>query len=232
MVNRININPYLNTSQVFIDGNVDTDFANNVIKQYQNLCQFSDGQKVKKLVILKDAQDADKIKDEYAALAQYLQGDANIAYGVYSKKDDAICIVQNNHQRKEEKYEGDILTQGSDTLTHEFAHLLDEDYSESSIFRNAFLKDLKTFEKNLSQNPNENIANSDMSYLEAKEYFKHYIEGVDFSDGIDMKDITRRGARENFAESYSTIFDNNPSKVNEIYASIFSNSINATKTLI
>ena len=63
-----------------------------------------------------------------------------------------------------------------------------------------------------------------MSYLDAKEYFKHYIEGVDFTDGISSKDITRRGARENFAESYSTIFDENPSEVNGIYASIFSNS--------
>ena len=45
--------------------------------------------------------------------------------------------------------------------------------------------------KNLKENPNETIGDSDMTYAEAKEYFKHYIEGADFTDGIDEKDITR-----------------------------------------
>lgn len=232
MLNSVGINPYSNTSNIFVDRNVDTDFANNVIRQYQNLCQFSNGSKAKKLVILKSIEDIEKIKGEYEALAKYLEGDASIAYGIFSKQDDAICIIQDNHQRKDTKYEGDITQQGSDTLTHEFAHLLDEDYSETSFFRSAYLEDLEEFEKNLAQNPNKKIGTSDMTYLEAKEYFKHYIEGSDFSDGIDSKDITRRGARENFAESFSTIFDDNPSEVNEIYASIFSNSISATKALI
>ncbi|MBR3604607.1 MAG: hypothetical protein IKL52_01095 [Candidatus Gastranaerophilales bacterium] len=232
LINNANINPYLNTSRVFVCKDVDTNFANNVIRQYQNLCQFSSGEKAKKLIILKDIKDVEKIKEEYQALAQYLEGDASIAYGIYSKKDDAICIIQDNHKRKEEKYEGNIAEQGADTLTHEFAHLLDDGLSQTSHFENAFLEDLKELEKNLTQNPYAKIGKSDMSYLDAKEYFKHYIEGVDFTDGISSKDITKRGARENFAESYSTIFDENPSEVNGIYASIFSNSINATRALI
>jgi hypothetical protein len=139
LINSANINPYLNTSQIYVDKDVDTDFANNVIEQYQSLCQFSNGEKAKKLVILEDVKDIEKIEEEYQALAQYLKGDASIAYGIYSKKDDAICIIQNNHQRKEKEYEGDITQQGADTLTHEFAHLLDEGLSQTSLFESAFL---------------------------------------------------------------------------------------------
>jgi hypothetical protein len=83
--------------------------------------------------------------------------------------------------------------------------------------------------KNLKENPDETIGDSNMTYAQAKEYFKHYIEGTDFTDGIDEKDITRTGARENFAESYSTIFDSSPSEVNDIYSDLFGHSIEAVR---
>jgi len=220
------------SQSIFVDEKVDDNFALNVISQYEKLCQQTGGQQAKKLVILSEASDVEDIAQDYEQLAEYLENDAKIAYGVYAKKDDTICIVQNNHKRKEKKYEGDLNSQGSDTLTHEFAHLLDKEYSKSHIFRNAYLQDLRDFGRNLKKNANKKIAGSDMTYEEAKEYFKHYIEGADFTDGIDEKDISRTGARENFAESYSVIFDSNPSKINAIYSNLFGNSIKAVKSFL
>ena len=214
---------------IFVDEKVDRQFATNVISQYKKLCQQTGGAQAKKLVILSEANDIKDIAQNYQQLAGYLDGDAKIAYGVYARKDDTICIIQNNHKRKVEEYEGDLNAQGSDTLTHEFAHLLDKEYSKSQTFRQAYLEDLKEFEKNLKENPDETIGDSDMTYAQAKEYFKHYIEGTDFTDGIDEKDITRTGARENFAESYSTIFDSSPSEVNDIYSDLFGNSVEAVR---
>ena len=172
------------------------------------------------------------MSNECSDISKFLNGKGEIAFGLHTKKDDTICIVENNHIRKDEALEGDFETQGADTLTHEFGHSFDKGYSNSYTFKKAFLADLLEFEKNLLENPDEKIPGSDMTYQDAKEYFKHYLEGVNFSDGIDETDLTVRGLRENFAESFSTICDTSESEVNHIYTSLFSNSVETVENLL
>lgn len=213
--------------QIISKKSVDSDFANNVIGQFGKLSEsFGDGG-VNKLVILESADDAKDLADVCPNLSLRLRGPASIAYGIYDRRDKAICIIQNNHKRKDVQYEGDIAAQGSDTLTHEFGHLIDKGYSASKKFRKAYKKDLKKFEKNLRKNPFDNVGNSDMTYEEARFYFKHYMEGAHFFNGINKKDVTRRGLREQWAECFSIAFDSSENEANEIHKELFGNSYKA-----
>lgn len=212
-------------TSIFVSANVDSQFAQNTIEQYADLA--NNNKKVSNVIILSspDTNEIDEIKElsdkDKAVLKDYIKNGASDAYGFYSKKSDSIVIIQSNHNRKETKYEGQIAEQGADTMLHEYAHLLDTDISSSNAYKQAYLNDLKAIEKQLKENPDAKIAGSDMTYKEAMIYFDHYYEGADFSDGIDESDVTRRGLRENFAESYATVCDNNISDVNEIYKALF-----------
>ena len=63
-------------------------------------------------------------------------------------------------------------------------------------------------------------------------YLRHYVDGVNFEDGISEEDITRTGLRENFAECFSTIVDEHPSEINSIYSELFKNTMEQTRKLI
>ncbi|MCD7878461.1 MAG: hypothetical protein LUG16_00840 [Candidatus Gastranaerophilales bacterium] len=103
---------------------------------------------------------------------------------------------------------------------------MDTQYSSGDEFKKAYKSDIENIYKQLQENPQQKIGNSDMSYEDAIEYFDHYIEGVDFSDGISDEDITTRGLRENFAEAFSIIEDSNQNKSNEIFKELFPNTTN------
>jgi len=229
----MNVKPVnMNTPKIYVDSKVSKSFADNTLRQYNSLLRNSSSDiRGKSLVILKNAQNAQNIKGIDPNTLKYFEGDGSIAYGLYAKNSDTIFIMEDNHERKVEKYEGKIDTQGADTLTHEFGHLLDKGVSSSNAFKKAYLSDLKNLYSMLQSNPEAEIDGSDMTYADSVEYFKHYMEGVDFTDGIDEEDITRTGLRENFAESFSNIFDSNKTKVNEIYSTIFANSTEAVKNL-
>ena len=140
-----------NDTQIIIKDSVDYDFANNIINQFNNLIDTFGNEGVEKLVILQNAKDSKELADLCPELSKSLDGEASIAYGIYDKKDKAICIIQDNHRRKDEKYEGSIFEQGSDTLTHEFGHLIDKKFSQSRSFKKAYKKDLENFEKELKK---------------------------------------------------------------------------------
>ncbi len=213
-------------SRVIVKDTVDKDFADSAIKQFNYLTDTFGNHGIDKLVILKSASEIGELKDFCPKLEKSLGDDASIAYGVYDKKDKAICLIQDNHKRKDFKYEGTIAEQGSDTLTHEFGHLIDKKYSKSKSFKNAYRTDLEEFARNLEENPDRKIANSDMTYKEAKDYFKHYIEGAYFSDGIDNSDVTKTGRREQWAEAFSIAFDQSENKANAIHKALFKNTYN------
>ncbi|MBR6163729.1 hypothetical protein IKQ26_07570 [bacterium] len=212
-------------TSVFVSDGVDSAFAENVISQYASLAKNHDT--LSNVIILSspDVKQVEEIKElddkTKATIKKYLSGAAQDAYGFYSRKSDSVVLIQSNHERKDTKYEGEIAEQGADTMLHEFAHLLDKNISMSEGFITAYYQDLKDIEKHLKENPDDVIPGSDMTYKDAMVYFDHYYEGADFSDGIDEADITRTGLRENFAESYATVYDNQKSKVNDIYSSLF-----------
>lgn len=212
-------------TSIFVSDGVDSDFAANAVNQYADLAQKHDT--VSNVIILStpDTAQIDEIRElddnTKQVVKDYINGGAQDAYGFYSKKSDSIVLIQSNHERKEPKYEGSLAEQGADTMIHEFAHLMDKDISSSEGFKSAYFEDLKEIEKHLNENPDATIAGSDMTYRDAMVYFDHYYEGADFSDGIDKSDVTRRGLRENFAESYATVYDNKKSEVNEIYEALF-----------
>lgn len=212
-------------TSVFVSDGVDSDFAENAISQYASMAQNHDI--VDNVIILStpDTAQIDEIKElddtTKDVIKKQINGGASDAYGFYSKKSDSIVLIQSNHGRKDTNYEGSIAEQGADTMLHEYAHLIDKDISSSADYKKAYFNDLKDIEKQLNENPDALIPGSDMTYRDAMVYFDHYYEGADFSDGIDKSDVTRRGLRENFAESYATVYDNKESKVNEIYASLF-----------
>ena len=230
--------PVTNSSEtsVFVSDGVDSDFADNVISQYASMAQNHDT--VSNVIILSapDTAQVDDIKelddDTKDTIKEYINGGASDAYGFYSKKSDSIVLIQSNHERKDTNYEGSISEQGADTMLHEYAHLIDKDISSSADYKKAYFNDLKAIEKQLNENPDALIPGSDMTYRDAMVYFDHYYEGADFSDGIDKSDVTRRGLRENFAESYATVYDNKESKVNEIYASLFPNATNYVREFV
>ena len=184
------------------------------------------------LIILSspDAKQISEMKEldeeDKRLLMEYISGDAKDAYGFYSKKAKTFVFIESNHARKDKNLEGSVSEQGADTLTHEFGHLVGNKNSESQEFRSAYLADLKEIEAKLKENPNQKIGDSDMTYKEALVYFDHYIEGTDFSDGIDEKDVTARGARENYAEAFSIVNDQNENYSNEIFKELFPNTVN------
>ena len=220
------------TSSIFVNDKVSKDFAFNIIDSYQTLTDTYENAGVENLIILSspDAKQIQEMKeldeDDKKLLMEYVSGDAKDAYGFYSKKSKSFVFVESNHERKDKKLEGTIAEQGADTLTHEFGHLIGNKNSESDEFRKAYLADLKAINEKLKENPNQKIGNSDMSYKEALVYFDHYLEGADFTDGINEKDVTARGARENYAEAFSILNDKNENESNKIFKELFSNSVN------
>jgi len=219
--------PQNNKREYYITNGVDKDFQQSVFRAVKNMENFSSKShkavsKLQNVIILKNSDSF--IPDSFSKTRNKLQTLAQDAYGFVSKSDNAIVINENNHLRKDCSFEGSLSEQASDTLTHEVGHLMDEEFSTSDSFKNAYLKDLKNIEK--LQKEKQDILGENID--EMISYFKHYMEGVDFSDGIDEKDITREGLRENFAECFSTIADSSPSKVNSIFSSLFPNTMKET----
>lgn len=221
-----------NTSSIFVNENVNQDFAYNIMDSYQSLTDKYENAGVKNIIILsspnaKQIEEMNELdEDDKKLLMDYISGDAKDAYGFYSKKAKSFVFIESNHKRKDSTLEGSIAEQGADTLTHEFGHLIGNKKSESQEFRSAYLTDLKAINEKLKENPSQKIGNSDMTYKEAINYFDHYLEGANFTDGIDEKDVTARGARENYAEAFSIVNDSNNNYSNEIFKELFPNTVN------
>ena len=219
------------STNVFIEKSATKEFAKNIQDKFKELSTIYDVGKVKNIVILSEA-DAQTIKnlagidaEDKELLMDYVNDDAKDAYGFYSKKAQSFVFIEKNHERKDKSLEGSIGEQGADTLTHEFGHLFGNEKSKEADFRMAYLNDLQDIQEQLEKNPNAKIGDSDMTYKEALKYFEHYMEGVDFSDGIDAKDITTTGAKENYAEAFSVLNDGFENESNFIFAELFSNSM-------
>lgn len=216
---------------ICVADSVSRNFSDNVLKTLENLSAFSSKTKkalsgLENIFILKNSDSP--ISDEFIRTRKKLQEYASDAYGFVCKPDKAIVINEGNHKRKDVSLEGSIETQASDTLSHEIGHLIDEEYSTSEEFKQAYLSDLEDIEERLNDKENKNLKN----LQEMLFYLKHYMEGVDFSDGIDENDITREGLRENFAECFSTIVDKNPSEINGIFASLFPRTMKQTLNFV
>lgn len=211
----------------YIAGGTDYRVAKNVYATAQRLRTFSPKTKnameqLQNVIVLKDSQSdfPEGFSNTKAKLAKYGED----AYGFVCKPDSAIVINEQNHKRKDCSLEGNIADQASDTLSHEVGHLIDKEYSTSESFKQAYLQDLTDISKKLDEAEGDELSDLKATIY----YFKHYMEGVDFSDGIDEKDITREGLRENFAECFSTIVDDKPSKVNSIYTYLFPHTMKQT----
>lgn len=176
------------------------------------------------VVVLKSANFS--LPESFSATKKYIEDDAKDAYGFVSKEDKSLVIIEDNHKRKPEELEGSLYSQGQDTLSHEVGHLVGNNFSQTDSFKSAYCADLKNIEKMLSENTNNAELKETLAYL------KHYIEGVNFADGIDENDVTARGLKENFAECFSTVVDENPSKINEIYSKLFKNTMAVTKEFV
>ena len=218
--------------RTIVSNGVSSDFANSVLSSAANLGAFSSVTdaalaEIGNIIILKDKNSA--ISDEFTSTRDKFINYASEAYGFVSRGDDAIVIVEDNHQRKNTKLEGSIEEQAADTFAHEIGHVIDKELSTTEEFRNAFLKDLQAIHSMLI-NPNPQI--EDENLRESLFYLKHYVEGVNFEDGISEDDITRTGLRENFAECFSTIIDPNPSKINKIFSTLFTNTMEQTRAFI
>ena len=218
--------------RTFISEGVGTDFANSICSCATDLSGFSsvteqaiDG--IENIIILKDKDSV--ISDEFASTRDKFVNYASEAYGFVSRKDKAIVIVEDNHHRKDVELEGSIEEQAADTFAHEIGHVIDKELSTTEEFRKAFLKDLEAIHAMLI-NPNAQIEGENLR--ESLFYLKHYVEGVNFEDGISEEDITRTGLRENFAECFSTIVDTNPSKINKIFSTLFTNTMEQTRAFI
>ena len=216
---------------IVIDG-TSTDFANSVISSALNLATFSsvteeaiDG--LENIIILKNK--SSDISDEFASTRDKFVNYASDSYGFVSRGDNAIVIVEDNHHRKNVELEGSLEEQAADTFAHELGHIIDNELSTTEEFRSAFLKDLKDIHT-LLINPNAQIEGENLR--ESLFYLKHYVEGVNFEDGISEEDITRTGLRENFAECFSTIVDVNPTKINRIFSTLFTNTMEQTRAFI
>lgn len=220
------------TPNVYVDKYVDKKFASNITNKYAKLSEQYGIRDVDNIIILSNS-DADKISEltgiddnDKELLMDYVSGTAKDSYGFYSKKANSFVFIERNHERKDEELEGSIEEQGADTLTHEFGHLFGNKNSEKDEFRKAYKEDLEYIYEQLQDNPNEKIGDSDMTYREAVAYFSHYMEGVDFSDGISNSDVTAKGARENYAEAFSVLNDTEENASNSIFKALFSNSVN------
>ena len=179
-------------------------------------------------IIILDSKDSD-IADKFSATEDKFHKHAQDAYGFVSKKDNAIVIVEENHRRKDASLEGSIEHQGADTTAHEIGHLIDDELSSTDEFKQAYFADLKAIETMLED---ENAQINGHNLREMIFYLRHYVDGVNFEDGISEEDITRTGLRENFAECFSTIVDEHPSEINEIYSTLFKNTMAKTQALI
>lgn len=216
----------------FLSDGVTTDFANSVLVSASNLNNYSSVtqaamEDLENIIILKDKDSA--ISDEFASTRDKFINYASEAYGFVSRGDNAIVIVEDNHNRKNTELEGSLEEQAADTFSHEIGHIIDKELSTTEEFRKAFLKDLEVIHTMLI-NPNAQIEGENLR--ESLFYLKHYVEGVNFEDGISEEDITRTGLRENFAECFSTIVDTNPSKINKIFSTLFTNTMEQTRAFI
>lgn len=218
-----------NNLSLYSSSDANSDFKNSVFselsdirKKYKKVDTALNS--VNSVVVLKDADSS--LTDDFESTKKDLDGEAKDAYGFLSKDDKAIVIIEDNHKRKPEDLEGSLDSQGQDTLTHEVGHLVGNDFSQTTAFKKAYYADLKDIEKRLKDNPDDKDLKDELVYL------KHYMEGVNFEDGIDENDITSRGLKENFAECFSTTVDEHPSKINGIYSDLFKNSMAATKKFI
>ena len=212
----------------FVSNGVSDDFQKSVFESIENLSNFSDKtrqavSKIDNVLILENSDSY--IGDEFTKTKDKLDKYAVDAYGFVSRPDKTIVINEQNHNRKDVSLEGSHSDQAADTVTHEIGHLIDENLSTTDTFKNAYLTDLKNIEKMLKAGVTE-IGGHNLK--EMLVYLKHYMEGADFSDGINENDITREGLRENFAECFSTIVDIKPSKINDIYAALFPHTMKAT----
>ena len=206
---------------------VDNNFKNNIQETMQKLSIFSPKtqkalSKLKNVIVLKDSQSI--FPEGFLKTKKKLDEHASDAYGFVCKPDSAVVINEGNHQRKDISLEGSVASQASDTLSHEIGHLFDEEYSTSEEFKQAYIQDLKDIEKKLNKKEKVNSR----SLTDMLSYLKHYMEGANFSDGIDENDITREGLRENFAECFSTIVDSKPSEINYIFSSLFPRAMEQT----
>lgn len=207
-------------------------FKDNALNGLQNIqTRFSAAKnalsKLDNIIFLKDNSSA--IPDEFEKTKQKFSNSALDAYGFVSRADKAIVLVEDNHNRKDERLEGNKSSQAEDTITHEIGHLIDDELSTSNEFVDAYINDLKNIELMLNSGVEE-IKGEKLKDMLV--YLKHYIEGVNFEDGIDKKDITREGLRENFAECFSTIADSHPTKINDIYSELFPNTMAVTKEFV
>lgn len=216
---------------VYVADGVDNKFKENTCDALKKISCFSPKAQravshLKNVIVLKDSMSA--VPAKFARTQHKLNKHGTDAYGFVCKPDRAIVINEHNHQRKDVALEGSIETQASDTLSHEIGHLLDKGHSSNPRFVNAYLKDLKNIEEKLKNG--EKVHSRDVKDMVV--YLKHYMEGVDFSDGIDRRDISREGLRENFAECFSTIVDENPSEINEIFKEMFPNTMKQTLNFV
>ncbi len=233
MINAIN-NSIANINQITfsVTNGVTDAFSQSIFDTIDTLSEHSDVTKgaleqLNNIIILEN-QNSD-ISDEFSSTEDKFQKYAKDAYGFVSKDDNAIVIVEENHQRKDVSLEGSIENQGADTTAHEIGHLIDKELSTTDEFKQAYMADLMAIEAML-QDPNAKINGHDLR--EMIFYLRHYVDGVNFEDGISEEDITRTGLRENFAECFSTIVDEHPSEINEIYSTLFKNTMAQTQTLI
>ena len=222
----------LKPENALVSVDVSVDFANSVLASALNLNNFSSVTKsavedLGNIIVLKDKNSA--ISDEFASTRDKFTNYASDAYGFVSRKDNAIVIVEDNHLRKDTTLEGSLEEQAADTFAHEIGHVIDKELSTTEEFRNAFLKDLEVIHTMLID-PNAQIEGENLR--ESLFYLKHYVDGVNFEDGISEEDITRTGLRENFAECFSTIVDAHPSKINKIFSTLFTNTMEQTRAFI
>ncbi len=234
-VNNITTTNYTSTPKLhnyYVASGVDKKFSDSISETLDYLGNFSDKTKdavseLENVIISKNSES--EIPEGFDKTEYKLHKYAEDAFGFVSKPDNAIVIIKNNHKRKIKELEGDINTQGADTVTHEVGHLLDNNFSTGEKFKNAYLKDLQNIAEQLKC---EDAKICDTNLKEMVVYLKHYMEGVNFEDGIDESDITREGLRENFAECFSTIADLTPTKINEIYSALFPNTMEATREFV
>ncbi|MBQ9246788.1 hypothetical protein IJ182_11050 [bacterium] len=231
MVNGIG-NRQISEQRAYIAAGVSEEFEKNIFQSIENLTKFSSASNqaisnFDNVIILKNA-DSD-MPDSFTRTQEKLDKYARDAFGFVSKSERAIVLVEDNHKRKNTRLEGDVVSQGGDTITHEIGHLLDKEYSTTNEFKEAYLQDLKAIHSML-QDENAEVCGENLEEMIV--YLKHYIEGVNFEDGIDETDITREGLRENFAECFSTLADSNPTKINEIYSTLFPHTMEVTRQFV
>lgn len=217
----------------YVSDGVNNDFEESIFSCAENLKGFSDVAKsamdeIDNIIILKNKNST--LPSEFSATENKFIKYASDSYGFVSRKDAAIVVIQDNHNRKNIELEGSLEEQAADTFAHEVGHIIDKELSTTEEFKKAYLADLKNIHSILQENPNQEIYGENLK--EILTYLEHYIDGVNFEDGISEDDITRTGLRENFSECFSTIVDTNPSKINGIFSTLFTNTMAQTRAFI